>query len=380
MKKAFLFLSFLAYTFAFAQYTASDEEVYIVSANYAQSYMNIQNPDISFLNFPSQSKPFYEISLGNGQTLIVSSQKIATPILAIIKNPTQIPILGNSNLPDGLQYMIDKFSDQILHAMDGREHSIHPLWDDLLSDVQGGTLKNRNAYGPYLTTAWGQDRPNDTPWEAAFNYYVGTTDDSCQGGDMGHKCPTGCVATAMAQIMKYWNYPVFRHGLEFQYDWCNMPDSLRTIPSGAISEYVAHKEVVLRPGFTALNGSNFTAHIEPCAECEEERGKNLPSVGERDLSDGHAQDGRTRCVPTDNGLVIYPNPAGGTLTVDSASPIRQITVYDLSGRVMMTANGGIVETCHGASLQMDVSSLQGGIYLLRVVTENGVETGRFVKN
>ena len=604
MKKAFLFLSFLAYTFAFAQYTASDEEVYIVSANYAQSYMNIQNPDISFLNFPSQSKPFYEISLGNGQTLIVSSQKIATPILAIIKNPTQIPILGNPNLPDGLQYMIDKFSDQILHAMDGREHSIHPLWDDLLSDVQGGTLKNRNAYGPYLTTAWGQDRPNDTPWEAAFNYYVGTTDDSCQGGDMGHKCPTGCVATAMAQIMKYWNYPVFRHGLEFQYDWCNMPDSLttylhptnmlnpyyerqrnaiarlmadcgasanmhycchdlpftcdcqsfawpvdarnalvdhfqyssdavrrlrssyltqpetwknfliqdlqngrpliyagasyatggyeqsghafvcdgynegtglfhfnwgwigsynawcaldaiivdncnfnhleravfnihpstnenhcnfdlelwyhyityyslfqttphpyqnvpttatrlysvpisnesgtyyfddslRTIPSGAISEYVAHKEVVLRPGFTAENGCDFVARIDPCAECEEERGQNHPTqvanvTPRRDVA--------RNITPTPNTLRLHPNPTGGTLTVESASPIREITVYDLSGRVMMTANGGIVETCHGASLQMDVSSLQGGIYLLRVVTENGVETERFVKN
>ena len=102
---------------------------------------------------------------------------------------------------------------------------------------------------------------------------------------------------------------------------------------------------------------------------------NLGDIGERNL-----RGGRTRCVPTDNGLVIYPNPTGGTLTVESASPIREITVYDLSGRVMMTANGGIVETCHGASLQMDVSSLQGGIYLLRVVTTSGVETGRFVKN
>ena len=113
---------------------------------------------------------------------------------------------------------------------------------------------------------------------------------------------------------------------------------------------------------------------------EDDMALNLGDIGERNLSGGRTDDGRTRCVPTDNGLVIYPNPTGGTLTVESASPIREITVYDLSGRVMMTANGGIVETCHGASLQMDVSSLQGGIYLLRVVTEKGVETGRFVKN
>ncbi len=77
---------------------------------------------------------------------------------------------------------------------------------------------------------------------------------------------------------------------------------------------------------------------------------------------------------------IYPNPTTHTLTVETASPIREITVYDLAGRVMMTAEGGTVETCHGASLQVDVSSLPNGIYLLRAVTDNGVETGRFVKN
>ena len=112
---------------------------------------------------------------------------------------------------------------------------------------------------------------------------------------------------------------------------------------------------------------------------------NLGDIGERNLSGGHAQDGRTRCVPTDNGLAIYPNPADGTLTVESASPIREITVYDLSGRVMMTAGGNgtaSVETTHALSLRQDinVSSLPAGIYLLRVVTEKGVETGRFVKN
>ena len=101
----------------------------------------------------------------------------------------------------------------------------------------------------------------------------------------------------------------------------------------------------------------------------------LDGIGERNL-----QGGRTRCVPTDNGLTIYPNPATHTLTVETTNPIHILTVYDLAGRVMMTAEGGTVETCHGVSLQVDVSSLPNGIYLLRAVTDNGVETGRFVKN
>ena len=107
---------------------------------------------------------------------------------------------------------------------------------------------------------------------------------------------------------------------------------------------------------------------------------DLDGIEERNLQGGRTDGGRTQGVPTDNGLTIYPNPTGGTLTVESASPIREITAYDLAGRVMMTVDGGTVETCHGASLQVDVSSLPNGIYLLRAVTDNGVETARFVKN
>lgn len=75
---------------------------------------------------------------------------------------------------------------------------------------------------------------------------------------------------------------------------------------------------------------------------------------------------------------IHPNPTTHTLTVETTNPIREITVYDLAGRVMMTADGGANN--HSPLRIMDVSSLPNGIYLLRAVTDSGVETGRFVKN
>ena len=64
--------------------------------------------------------------------------------------------------------------------------------------------------------------------------------------------------------------------------------------------------------------------------------------------------------------------------METTNPIREITVYDLAGRVMMTADGGANN--HSPLRIMDVSSLPNGIYLLRAVTDSGVETGRFVKN
>ena len=98
---------------------------------------------------------------------------------------------------------------------------------------------------------------------------------------------------------------------------------------------------------------------------------DMDGIGERALRGDGACPGATT---NDGTLRIHPNPTTHTLTVETASPIRTLTVYDLAGRVMMTVDGG------DAISVMDVSSLPNGIYLLRAVTDSGVETGRFVKN
>lgn len=56
------------------------------------------------------------------------------------------------------------------------------------------TRASSSGAGPLLTTIWGQDRP--------FN-------DNCTftNGNSRYQCVTGCVATAMAQVMNYYKYP-----------------------------------------------------------------------------------------------------------------------------------------------------------------------------
>ena len=56
------------------------------------------------------------------------------------------------------------------------------------------TRASSSGAGPLLTTIWGQDRP--------FN-------DNCTftNGNDFYQCVTGCVATAMAQVMNYYKYP-----------------------------------------------------------------------------------------------------------------------------------------------------------------------------
>ncbi|WP_372474486.1 C10 family peptidase [Capnocytophaga sp. ARDL2] len=58
------------------------------------------------------------------------------------------------------------------------------------------------TYGPHLTTAWGQSL-STTPGFSIIGYNNFVRFNNCPQGT----APTGCVATAVAQIMKYYNHP-----------------------------------------------------------------------------------------------------------------------------------------------------------------------------
>jgi hypothetical protein len=61
-------------------------------------------------------------------------------------------------------------------------------------------------------------------WHQGDPYYQ-----NCPAGTNGctaDHCAVGCVATAAAQIMDYWNWPPFTPSHAYRYDWANMPDTL----------------------------------------------------------------------------------------------------------------------------------------------------------
>ena len=142
------------------------------------------------------------------------------------------------------------------------------------------------------------------------------------------------------------------------------------IDNGASIHLTAGEEIVLTDGFYAASGADFVAKIEAC---EPDDGEEIPNLGGSIGERTHRTDVPWR-VSTNSTLYLHPNPATHTLTVESASPIREITVYDLSGRVMMCVGGNGTAPC-----TVNVSSLHSGLYLLKAVTDSGVQTGRFVK-
>lgn len=98
------------------------------------------------------------------------------------------PVLGYSdgrfdpdNMPDGLRWWIEQ-TDRCLAAAE--------------SDL---TRATGEVVEPLVKTYWAQDRP--------YNDLCPTT-----GGFWGSAPQTGCVATAMAQVLKYFNYPASSTG------------------------------------------------------------------------------------------------------------------------------------------------------------------------
>lgn len=67
-------------------------------------------------------------------------------------------------------------------------------------------------------------------------------------------------------------------------------------------------------------------------------------------------------------LVVYPNPVSEQLTIginEYHESIRELAIYDLSGRCIVR------KEIHSPSHVMDVSHYKAGLYILRVLTENG---------
>ncbi|MBR4787457.1 MAG: fibronectin type III domain-containing protein [Bacteroidales bacterium] len=71
---------------------------------------------------------------------------------------------------------------------------------------------------------------------------------------------------------------------------------------------------------------------------------------------------------------LYPNPTTGHLTIqDSQEPIHRILIYDIYGNILYINN------VNDNQVEMDVSRLATGMYMIRIETEKGTIVRRFVK-
>jgi len=172
----------------------------------------------------------YEVVFKNRAAILLSGSKACMPVLGYYIKPKNdngaIFDTTNTNVSCCLQAFLHDYAQEIewCFAQDSIELYYAAQWDSLQHpNVIRDNPPTTIIVQPLLTTKWDQSWSNDGECDA-YNYYITSTHNACDC--TSKRCLAGCVAVAMAQIMKYWNYPVYLPNQDYQFDWCNMKDEL----------------------------------------------------------------------------------------------------------------------------------------------------------
>ena len=173
----------------------------------------------------TNDQQFYIFNSEDGEGfVIVSADDVAHPILGYSLSSAW----DNDNIPGGLHWLLEEHNRQIQWAKEnnieqGKDIALE--WRQIrLNQVKSATT----VVGPLIQTEWGQSPYYNA--KCPYNSLV------------GQRTVTGCVATAMAQVMRYHNWPQMGAGFHSYtcawygtqsasfgsttYDWANMPIKL----------------------------------------------------------------------------------------------------------------------------------------------------------
>ncbi|ETR73138.1 MAG: hypothetical protein OMM_07124, partial [Candidatus Magnetoglobus multicellularis str. Araruama] len=174
----------------------------------------------------NNKETFYIINMTAGGFVLVSAEDAIVPVLGYSFDTE----MDQASINPAARQWLDYYSKQIAGAIANGITNTQTL--DEWQIVEDNAFSTENAalsapaMPPLLSTKWGQSP----------RYNNLTPDDT----------PTGCVATAMAQIMKYYNYPesgvgeysythvdygVLSANFNTTYHWTQMPDSLSSSSS-----------------------------------------------------------------------------------------------------------------------------------------------------
>ena len=171
---------------------------------------------------------FYVFNINkNDGYVIISNEDNAKPILGYSFSKK----FDTTNIAPSFQWLLDNYSKQIEYIKKTKSPStskINQEWKKYSTkDFHPENL--RDEVGPLVTSVWNQC--------AYYNTLCPADAEACDG-----HVPVGCVATAMAQIMEYYQYPsqgigshsYYANGYgnqsanfgETTYNWENIPDYL----------------------------------------------------------------------------------------------------------------------------------------------------------
>ena len=182
MKRFLLFLLLLSVSFAsYAERVRSS-----AAKNVAKTIL--PDAELADVSVQTNFSNFYIFSSENG-FVIVSADDRALPVIAYSdKNPFVVKDMS-VNVYEWLKN-VDKTIQGLIDDNVVASEAVKAEWKSF-ADGKKPSAKYRSAVEPLVKTTWDQGYP--------FNYMCPVFGEE--------RAVTGCVATAMAQIMKYWEWP-----------------------------------------------------------------------------------------------------------------------------------------------------------------------------
>ena len=280
MKKILLSLLALANcTFSFAK-QVGEETAKTVGYNFLKSQAHSSVPaDASGLQLVYTVKSadksnicMYIFNTATNGFVVVSGDDIANPVLGYSDEGMFDP----GNIPPDLAYLTNGLSNDISY---GIEHSIaasstiQGKWSMLKSTAPVAAKATASTVvAPLVLTKW-----NQSPY---YNY-------TCPFDNTQNTYTlTGCVATAMAQVMRYWSYPAtgtgshsYNHPQYGQqsanfgattYRWDVMSYTIGSLSAGAIDTIMYHAGVSVNMDYGVdESGSYVISSASPITNCAE---------------------------------------------------------------------------------------------------------------
>ena len=250
----------------------------IMGVRNGQVFKN-KTDEVQFVNMAPQHGYteffIFNNTVGKGYVIIAADESV-TPILAYSYENN----FGTETLPPSLKAWLDGYAEQIRQTVAMKAPATNEIRTDWECLRQGKTLpiKSETAVNPLVSTKW-----NQSPYYNA----------KCPYDNNAHeRTLTGCVATAMAQILKFWNYPEHGYGSHsyvpsdhpeygtlyadfsaVNYQWNSMPNSVNS-NNDAVATLMYHcgVSVDMNYGISGSPDYGSSAYIidngngRPCAE------------------------------------------------------------------------------------------------------------------
>lgn len=198
---------------------------------------------------------YYVYNIGEKGFVIVSASETTYPILGYSEENS----FGlDEQMPENLKEVLKGYSDEIRYSWKNLKNSeANREWrEGALRSAVEGEVSTRAA--SYVQPLLGSIKWNQAP------YY----NDLCPTGT-----PVGCVATATAQIMRYWEYPSRGRGshtssydgrwvsFDHQLNWDNMPKATLRSPNRDVAQFCYDVAIGLNMQFSRNGSGTYQRYV-----------------------------------------------------------------------------------------------------------------------